>query len=171
MYALLHIEVDFILFWYRLLKWRRDMTSHERFICSGGKKNKTSCLRQLSVDLVKAVKQGFVKEVLPCVSIGGWKVAENCTSMLPVHGHDDAHCQLSNRRGAVLQRHCTELTEEEKACEYRAVMLCDRMLIDWLVLVFKPASSSVSLSRWTQETLTGKERCFFFVLDMKLIWK
>lgn len=65
------------------------MSSNERFICSEkNKKQNTSCLsvHQLSIDLGKAIKEGFIEEVLPCGSIVGWKVAENSTSVLLVHG-------------------------------------------------------------------------------------
>lgn len=48
---------------------------------------KASCLsiHQLSINLGKALKEGFVEEVLPHCSIIRRKVAENYSSVLPVH--------------------------------------------------------------------------------------
>lgn len=52
------------------------------------KKKNTSCLgfHQLSINLGKAVKEGFIEEELPLGSIARWKVAENSGSVLLVHG-------------------------------------------------------------------------------------
>lgn len=74
-----------------------------------GKNSPCLSMREVSIDLGKAFKEGFVEEALPRGSIVGWKVAENSSSVLLVHGQDDAHRQLSNCRCAVLQRRRAEL--------------------------------------------------------------
>lgn len=64
------------------------LSTSKRFICSDKKKQKTSCLKfhQLSINLGKAIKETLVEEVPPCGRIAGWKVAENSSSVLLVHG-------------------------------------------------------------------------------------
>lgn len=63
------------------------LSSTERFICSE-ENERASCLsfHQLSINLGKALKEGLVEEVLSHCSIIRWKVAENYSSVLSVHG-------------------------------------------------------------------------------------
>lgn len=73
-----------------------------------------SCLslHQLSIHPGEAVEEAFVQEVAACDGVVGREVAEDDGSVLLVHGQDDAHGQLSNRRRAVLQSRSAELTTE-----------------------------------------------------------
>lgn len=63
------------------------LSINERFVCIEVKTNTSyTSLHQLSVNLGKAIEEGFVEEVLPCGGIIVWKVAENSSSILLVHG-------------------------------------------------------------------------------------
>ena len=65
------------------------LSTSKRFICNDKKKKKKkSCLKfhQLSLNLGKAIKETLVEEVPPCGRIAGWKIAENSSSVLLVHG-------------------------------------------------------------------------------------